>query len=100
LGHGIASWFLKAAGAKEAWKWIRAYLMRPANSERSTFQLELGGAYAYTGRYWVCSRAAKMLGATVLEEVHNYGDSTPVLHQLTPVGIAMASAKEFDLYRD
>jgi hypothetical protein len=46
------------------------------------------------------SRAAKMLGATVLEEVHNYGDSTPVLHQLTPVGIAMASAKEFDLYRD
>ena len=34
--------------------------------------MELGGAYAYAGRDWVCGRVAALLGATILEEVHNH----------------------------
>jgi tRNA-splicing ligase RtcB len=34
--------------------------------------MKLGGAYAYAGRDWVCDRVAKILGANVLEEVHNH----------------------------
>ena len=34
--------------------------------------MQLGGTYAYAGRDWVCSRVAKLLGATIEEEVHNH----------------------------
>jgi tRNA-splicing ligase RtcB len=34
--------------------------------------MELGGAYAYAGRNWVCDRVARILGANILEEVHNH----------------------------
>jgi tRNA-splicing ligase RtcB len=34
--------------------------------------MELGGAYAYAGRDWVCGRVATLLGATIVEEVHNH----------------------------
>ena len=34
--------------------------------------MELAGRYAYAGRDWVCDRVAKILGASVLEEIHNH----------------------------
>ena len=34
--------------------------------------MQLGGTYAYAGRDWVCSRVARLLGATIVEEVHNH----------------------------
>ena len=34
--------------------------------------MELAGRYAYAGRDWVCGRVAKILGATITEEVHNH----------------------------
>jgi len=34
--------------------------------------MRLGGLYAYAGRDWVCSRVARILGANVVEEVHNH----------------------------
>src|SRR4029078_13289013 len=34
--------------------------------------MELAGRYAYAGRDWVCSRVARILGASILEEVHNH----------------------------
>jgi tRNA-splicing ligase RtcB len=34
--------------------------------------MELGGAYAYAGRDWVCDRVARLLGASILDEVHNH----------------------------
>src|SRR5947209_20079313 len=34
--------------------------------------MELAGRYAYAGRDWVCRRVAKILGATITEEVHNH----------------------------
>jgi len=32
----------------------------------------LAGRYAYAGRDWVCSEVARLLGAEILEEVHNH----------------------------
>lgn len=34
--------------------------------------MQLGGAYAYAGRDWVCGRGAALLGASVVVEVHNH----------------------------
>jgi len=34
--------------------------------------MELAGRYAYAGRDWVCARVARILGAQVLESVHNH----------------------------
>jgi tRNA-splicing ligase RtcB (3'-phosphate/5'-hydroxy nucleic acid ligase) len=34
--------------------------------------MELAGRYAYAGRDWVCGKVARILGANILEEVHNH----------------------------
>jgi len=34
--------------------------------------MQLGGEYAYAGRDWVCERVAALLGASILDEVHNH----------------------------
>ena len=34
--------------------------------------MHLAGRYAYAGRDWVCAEAARILGANIVEEVHNH----------------------------
>jgi tRNA-splicing ligase RtcB len=34
--------------------------------------MELAGAYAYAGRDWVCHRVAQIVGAPIVEQVHNH----------------------------
>jgi len=73
LGHKTATWFLKAAGATDGMDMPPCVL--PVRSDLGAQYLEgmrLGGLYAYAGRDWVCSRVAKILGGTILEEVHNH----------------------------
>jgi tRNA-splicing ligase RtcB len=73
LGHKTATWFLKAAGASDGMDVPPCIL--PARSDLGAQYLEgmrLGGLYAYAGRDWVCSRVARILGAKVLEEIHNH----------------------------
>jgi tRNA-splicing ligase RtcB len=73
LGHKIATWFLKAAGAKDGMDVPPCVL--PVNSDLGAQYInamELGGAYAYAGRDWVCNRVAQLLGTNILEEVHNH----------------------------
>jgi tRNA-splicing ligase RtcB len=73
LGHKIATWFLKAAGAKDGMDVEPCVL--DINSDLGAQYLEamdLGGQYAYAGRDWVCARVAKLLGSSILEEVHNH----------------------------
>lgn len=73
LGHGIATWFLKAAGAKDGMMVDPVFL--DTNSDLGAqyiTAMQLGGAYAYAGRDWVCDRVARLLGATIEEEVHNH----------------------------
>jgi len=73
LGHKTATWFLNAAGAKDGMDADPCIL--PVGSDLGAQYLEgmrLGGLYAYAGRDWVCARVARILGARVVEEVHNH----------------------------
>jgi tRNA-splicing ligase RtcB len=73
LGHKTATWFLRAAGASDGMDVDPCVL--PVASDLGAQYLEgmrLGGRYAYAGRDWVCSRVARILGANILEEVHNH----------------------------
>lgn len=73
LGHKIATWFLKKAGAKDGMD-VDPCLI-DANSDLGEQYIQcmhLAGDYAYAGRDWVCSKVAKLLGALILEEVHNH----------------------------
>ncbi len=73
LGHKTATYFLEAGGAKDS---IDADpLVLPVDSHLGTDYLAcmtLAGRYAYAGRDWVCSEVARLLGANILDEVHNH----------------------------
>jgi tRNA-splicing ligase RtcB (3'-phosphate/5'-hydroxy nucleic acid ligase) len=73
LGHKIATWFLERAGAKDGMDVAPCVI--PARSDLGQQYLEcmhLAGHYAYAGRDWVCQRVARILGAEIVEEVHNH----------------------------
>jgi tRNA-splicing ligase RtcB (3'-phosphate/5'-hydroxy nucleic acid ligase) len=73
LGHKTATFFLNAAGARDGMDVDPCVI--PAQSDLGVDYLEcmrLGGLYAYAGRDWVCDRVARVLGASVVEEVHNH----------------------------
>jgi tRNA-splicing ligase RtcB (3'-phosphate/5'-hydroxy nucleic acid ligase) len=73
LGHKIATWFLKKAGAKDGMDVDPCVI--DANSDLGEQYLQcmhLAGDYAYAGRDWVCQRVAQLLGAPILEQVHNH----------------------------
>jgi tRNA-splicing ligase RtcB (3'-phosphate/5'-hydroxy nucleic acid ligase) len=73
LGHGIATWFLKAAGAKDGMMVDPVFLDVDTDlGQQYIHAMQLGGVYAYAGRDWVCARVARLLGATIEEEVHNH----------------------------
>lgn len=73
LGHKIATHFLAAAGAKDGMDVEPCVL--PVHADLGAQYLEamrLAGEYAYAGRDWVCARVVSLLGASILEEVHNH----------------------------
>jgi len=73
LGHKTATWFLKEAGAKDGMDVEPCVIF--AGSDLGAQYLEcmsLAGEYAYAGRDWVCEKVAGILGASILEEVHNH----------------------------
>lgn len=73
LGYKTASFFLKAGGARDGMDVDP--LVLPVHSELGGDYLacmELAGRYAYAGRDWVCAEVAYLLGARVLDEVHNH----------------------------
>jgi tRNA-splicing ligase RtcB (3'-phosphate/5'-hydroxy nucleic acid ligase) len=73
LGHKTATWFLKEAGAKDGMDVEPCVIA--ADSDLGAQYLEcmtLAGEYAYAGRDWVCEKVASILGASIIEEVHNH----------------------------
>jgi len=73
LGHKMATWFLQKAGAKDGMDVEPCVI--PSHSDLGEQYLEcmhLAGRYAYASRDWVCGRVAQLLGAEVVEEVHNH----------------------------
>lgn len=73
LGHKTATYFLKEGGAKDGIDAeplvldVDGYL-----GSQYLACMELCGKYAYAGRNWVCGEAARLLGANIVEEVHNH----------------------------
>jgi tRNA-splicing ligase RtcB len=73
FGHGVATWFLKAAGAKDGMEVEPCVLSASSDlGEQYIRAITLAGAYAYAGRDWVCDRIATLLGSSILESVHNH----------------------------
>jgi|CXWL01.1.fsa_nt_gi tRNA-splicing ligase RtcB len=73
LGHKIATYFIEAGGGKDGID-VDPVLL-PVNSELGQNYLtcmDLAGQYAYAGRDWVCDRVASLIGAPVLDRVHNH----------------------------
>lgn len=73
LGHKTATWFLNKAGAKDGMDVEPCVIsaVTPLGEEYIEC-MGLAGEYAYAGRDWVCQRVAKILGANIIEEVHNH----------------------------
>ncbi len=73
FGHKIATRFLNRAGAKGDMDSAPVALdARTAEGQDYIAAMKLAGRYAYAGRDWVCGRVVKILGARVLDSVHNH----------------------------
>jgi RNA-splicing ligase RtcB/intein/homing endonuclease len=73
LGHKTATYFLKAGGAKDGIDVDPLVLSVKSDLGADYLAcMQLAGRYAYAGRDWVCAEVARILGADILEEVHNH----------------------------
>ena len=73
LGHKIATHFIKAGGGKDG-MFVDPVLLDVESElgEEYIAAMKLAGRYAYAGRDWVCQKVASILGAQIMEEVHNH----------------------------
>lgn len=73
LGHTICSEFVKAGGGKDGVNAAPVIFEVDSDlGEQYLTCMNLAGRYAYAGRDWVCSKVAQILGANIVEEVHNH----------------------------
>lgn len=73
LGYKIADTFMRRHGCKDGMDEPPLFLDAESESGREYIAaMQLAGAYAYAGRDLVCKRVAALLGADILEEVHNH----------------------------
>ena len=73
LGHKIATHYIKAGGGKDG-MFVDPVLLDAESElgEEYIAAMKMAGRYAYAGRDWVCQRVASILGARIVEEVHNH----------------------------
>lgn len=73
LGHKTATYFLEQAGAKDGMD-VEPCVLKVDSSLGQDYlaSMDIAGRYAYAGRDWVCDRVAKILGANILESIHNH----------------------------
>jgi tRNA-splicing ligase RtcB len=72
LGHRIATHFIKSGGGKPNDISPVTFDVNTNIGQDYLTAMALAGQYAYAGRNWVCDEIAKLLGANILEEVHNH----------------------------
>ena len=73
FGHRIATHFIRAGGGRDGMNVDPVLLdINSAIGQDYIACMKLAGRYAYAGRDWVCARVAELLGAKILEEVHNH----------------------------
>ena len=72
LGHKIATHYIQAGGGKDG-IFVDPVLLEADSNLGAEYVagMKLAGRYAYAGRDWVCRKVADILGAKILEEVHN-----------------------------
>lgn len=73
LGHKIASHYIKAGGGTDGINVDPALLSLDTElGQEYAHAMNLAGDYAYAGRNWVCAEVARILGAEIVQEVHNH----------------------------
>ena len=73
LGHKLATHYIKAGGGKDGIHVVPTLLHQDSELGREYIAcMSLAGRYAYAGRDWVCQKVAAILGAEILDEVHNH----------------------------
>lgn len=73
LGHKTATFFLEQADAKDGMDVEPAVIdARGYLGQAYIEAMALCGQYAYAGRDWVCQKVANILGANILDSVHNH----------------------------
>ncbi len=73
LGHRLATHFLKAAGGRDGMNVDPVAIdVESQLGQEYLACMRLAGRYAYAGRDWVASKVASIIGAEILEEVHNH----------------------------
>jgi tRNA-splicing ligase RtcB len=73
LGHKIASHYIKVGGGKDGINVDPAILDLDTEAGQEYLAcMTLAGDYAYAGRDWVCSEVARILGAQIIDSVHNH----------------------------
>ncbi|MFN8445653.1 MAG: RtcB family protein [Caldilineaceae bacterium] len=73
LGHKIATHFLTLGGAKDGMDVEPLVLpLGTPLGDDYLVGMHLAGRYAYAGRDWVCAEVARLLGANIVEEIHNH----------------------------
>ncbi|MDP2654224.1 MAG: RtcB family protein [Candidatus Omnitrophota bacterium] len=73
FGHHLATHFITAGGGKDGMFVEPVVLDTRGNLGQEYLAcMKLAGRYAYAGRDWVCGRVARILGARILEEIHNH----------------------------
>jgi tRNA-splicing ligase RtcB len=72
LGHKTATKYLKLAGGKDGIDVPPTVLETSSEiGRRYLAGMELAGRYAYAGREWVVDQVLRMLGAEVVDTIHN-----------------------------
>lgn len=73
LGHTICTHYVKAGGGADGVDAKPVVFDETSDlGEQYIIGMHIAGRYAYAGRDWVCSRVAKILGANIVDEVHNH----------------------------
>lgn len=73
LGHKLATHFIKAGGGKDGIHVAPTLLHQDSELGREYIAcMSLAGRYAYAGRDWVCETVARIVGGSILEEIHNH----------------------------
>ena len=73
LGHKLATHFIKAGGGTDGINVDPVVLDAHSDLGREYIAcMQLAGNYAYAGRDWVCDRVARLLGANIIDSVHNH----------------------------
>lgn len=73
LGHRIATHYIKAGGGKDGMN-VDPVLLHVDSELGQEYiaAMQMAGRYAYAGRDWVCQKVAQILGARIVDEVHNH----------------------------